>query len=235
MIDFLVLDDDCAALQYSPLLRAARLTLAYAEDNEGIGLTQTKAFKRTFVTWAAENFDWPGMSGDDLFRYNKVLNEYDFPPLEVLHFLLLELKLGRHYKGQFHITKNGKTLVEQPGRLFDGVVPFFLLNVDHGSYSRFGESPIGNWDVWLNVLNVEMDQGATDKALCQVFYGEGTTWREKAVFTSCVLKPLEWAGLVFKEATEVEGQLRQYNFKTPLWRAVLKLSTDDMVPEAKLH
>jgi hypothetical protein len=25
-------------------------------------------------------------------------------PLELLHFLLIELKLGRHYKGQFKIT-----------------------------------------------------------------------------------------------------------------------------------
>jgi len=70
------------------------LTRTAGPRQEGpIGLTKTKAFKRTFVHWAAENFDWPGRSYDELFRYNKVLNEYEFPPLELLHFLLIALKL----------------------------------------------------------------------------------------------------------------------------------------------
>ena len=29
-----------------------------------------------------------------MFRYNKVINEYEFPPLEVLHYLLITLRLG---------------------------------------------------------------------------------------------------------------------------------------------
>ena len=45
------------------------------------------------------------MGFDELFRVNKVLNEYDFVPLELLHFLLIERKLGRHYKGAFKLTK----------------------------------------------------------------------------------------------------------------------------------
>ena len=64
MIDFRQLPDDHPDFAYSPLLRAAVQTLQYAEDNGGIGLTQTKAFKRTFVKWAAEHFGWPGMSAD---------------------------------------------------------------------------------------------------------------------------------------------------------------------------
>jgi len=56
------LSDDCPDLSYSPLLRAARLTLKYAQDHGAIGLTKTGAFKRVFVHWAAEHFDWPGMS-----------------------------------------------------------------------------------------------------------------------------------------------------------------------------
>ena len=48
------------------------------------------------------------MGYDELFSVNKVLNEYDFlPPHELVHFLLIELKLGRHYKGQFKVTKRG--------------------------------------------------------------------------------------------------------------------------------
>lgn len=83
------------------MLRAALLTLQYAQEHGSIGLTKTKAFKRVFVHWAVENFRWPGKSAEEMFRYNKVINEYEFPPLEVLHYLLISLRLGRHYKGEF--------------------------------------------------------------------------------------------------------------------------------------
>ncbi|SFE36245.1 hypothetical protein SAMN04488523_106281, partial [Sulfitobacter brevis] len=92
MIKFSQPSDDHPDLSYSPLLRAALLTLTHAADQGPIGLTKTKAFKRTFVQWAAMHFNWPGYSYEELMRYHKVLNEYDHPPLELLHFLLIQLK-----------------------------------------------------------------------------------------------------------------------------------------------
>ena len=89
------------------MLRAALLTLQYAQEHGSIGLTKTKAFKRVFVHWAVEHFGWPGKSAEEMFRYNKVINEYEFPPLEVLHYLLISLRLGRHFKGEFRLTKRG--------------------------------------------------------------------------------------------------------------------------------
>lgn len=240
MIDFLQLPDDHPDLASSPLLRAAVLTLKYVEDHGPIGLTQTKAFKRTFVKWAAEHFDWPGMSAEELFRYSKVLNEYDFPPLEILHFLLIELKLGRHYKGEFRLTKRGKELAHQPAHLFYLLIPFYLFEIDHSTYGRFSEQLFGKWDVWLNVLNVEMDQGALEQDLFRVFYGdtidgEGKGWRELAVFSSYVLRPLAWSGLIFEQDTSKDGKREQHYFKTPLWRSVLKLDLDDTLESVRQH
>ena len=40
--------------------------------------------ERIFVHWAVEHFDWPGKSAEEIFSYNKAINEYEFPPLEVL-------------------------------------------------------------------------------------------------------------------------------------------------------
>ncbi len=60
-----------------------------------------------------------------MFRFNKVINEYEFPPLEVLHFLLISLRLGRHFKGEFRLTKRGAELAETPGRLFAELIPYF--------------------------------------------------------------------------------------------------------------
>ncbi len=151
MITFHPLSDDHPDLTYSPLLRAALLTLQYAQEHGAIGLTQTKAFKRVFVHWAVEHFDWPGSSAEEMFRYNKVINEYEFPPLEVLHYLLITLRLGRHFKGEFKLIKRGAELAQAPGKLFAELIPFFILKIDHASYARFEERPFGKWDVWMNV------------------------------------------------------------------------------------
>jgi len=234
MIEFRQLPDDHPDLAHSPLLRAARLTLQYTEEHGSIGLTKTKAFKRVFVHWAVENFDWPGRSADDMFRVHKVINEYDFPPLEVLHALLIMLKLGRHYKGEFRLTKRGAELANAPGKLFAELIPFFILKIDHASYARFDERPFGKWDVWMNVINLEADQGITEKALFGVFYGEGpdwhnARWREMAAFSSCVLRPLEWAGLLVQTSGEIDGEPANHVFKTPLWRSVMKLDLDHML------
>ena len=50
MIEFRPLSDDHPDLSHSPMLRAALLTLRYAQEHGAIGLTKTKAFKRVFVS-----------------------------------------------------------------------------------------------------------------------------------------------------------------------------------------
>lgn len=75
-----------------------------------------------------------------MFRYNKVVNEADFPPLEFLHFLLIRLRFGRHYKGTIRAMNEGRTYVGQPGALFDELVRFFLLAMDHAACSQAGEA-----------------------------------------------------------------------------------------------
>jgi hypothetical protein len=50
-----------------------------------------------------------------------------------------------------------------------------------------------------------------------------------AAFSSCVLHPLEWAGLLVQIREERDGIHVHNVFKTPLWRSALKLDTDDML------
>jgi hypothetical protein len=239
MNEFRELSDDDPVLSHSPLLRAAQLTLQYAQDHGPIGLTKTGAFKRVFVHWAAEHFDWPGFSRDELFEVNKVLNEYDFPPLELLHFILVQMKLARHYKGEFRVTKRGAELLKSPAALFAEVIPFFLFEIDHVAYSRFKDGPLGSWDVWLNVLNVEVEDGASSNQLYEVFYGsvadDPSGWRERGAFCHCVLEPLCWSGLLFEVKDEHQQFGESHYFKTPLWRAALQLDTNDMLEPTHLH
>lgn len=116
MIRIKPLPDDVAILDQSHIFGGARLILAYVAEQGAIPLTPSKALKRVFVNWAAEAFDWPYWTMADLYCINKVLNEHDFGPLEVLHNLLIELKLGRHDKGTFRLTKVGQGLVEKTQR-----------------------------------------------------------------------------------------------------------------------
>jgi hypothetical protein len=50
-----------------------------------------------------------------------------------------------------------------------------------------------------------------------------------AAFSSSVLRPLEWAGLLVQTREEREGKHVHHVFKTLLWRSTLKLDTDNML------
>ena len=50
-----------------------------------------------------------------------------------------------------------------------------------------------------------------------------------AAFSSCVLRPLEWAGLLVQTREERKGKHIHHVFKTPLWRSAMKLDTDGML------
>lgn len=236
-----MLPDDHPNLQYSPLLRAAVLTLNYALEHGAIPITKTKAFKRVFVHWAVEHFEWPDHSLEEMQRYHKVINQGDFLPLEVLHYLLIQLKLGRHYRDEFRLTKRGAALAKSPSQLFVELIPFYVLLIDHTSYSRFDERPFGKWDVWLNVINWEANHGSTEAKLYRAFYGEDADWdnagwRQLAAFSSYVLKPLEWAGFLIQKREETaDGKHVHHVFKTPLWRSALKLDLDDQLRPATLQ
>ena len=241
MIEFRQIDDAEPALAQSPMVRALEKTIAYIAENGGIGLTPSKAFKRVFVHWAAREFNWPGYSEEDLFAINKVLNEIDFGPLMDLHDVMIALKIGRHYKGQFKLSKAGQGLVGHPGRTFGIVTPFYLFEVNHARFSRFDDEPIlGNWDVFLNVLNVETEDGATGADLRQVLFGEPPPGdRFDDVLSSLyiqVLRPLCWTGFLEENRAQGPFRTRESMFtKTPLWRAALRLETDGMVRRALRH
>lgn len=243
MIEFRYISDDEPALAFSPLLRGLLKTFDYLSEHGSIGLTQSKAFKRNFVHWAASQFDWPGLREADLFTVNKVLNEQDFMPLSDIHFLLTTLKIGRHYKGQFKLTKAGSELRAQPGRLFGIITPFYLFEIDHAAWSRLPDNRlVGNWDLFLNIINVEAEAGVTGAELRRVLYGDPQPSQFPrydetmgALYTQ-VLRPLVWTGLLHETRPDKSYRIRDSVFsKTPLWRAALKLETDSIVRPPTRH
>ena len=238
MIEFLTVNDDDPALAHSPMVRAIGKTFTYIAENGPIGLTPSKAFKRVFVHWAAAKFDWPRLSETDLFSVNKVLNEMDFWPLMDIHDMLIALKIGRHYKGSFRLTKAGQSLVGHPGRLFGIITPFYLFEFDHQRFARMPERPLGNGDVFLNVLNVEAENGISGRDIDRVFYGtqaKAQYNRDLASLYAQVLRPLIWTGLLAEHRDKGDWVEDAVFTKTPLWHAALRLDTDDMVQPAMQH
>lgn len=240
MNEFREVDDADPALGLSPMVCAIEKTFAYITERGGIPLTASKAFKRAFVHWAAAEFAWPGYSETDLFAVNKVLNEIDFAPLMELHDLMIALKIGRHFKGRFLLSKAGRSLVGHPGRLFGIITPVYLFEVDHQRYSRRPQRPLVDWGIFLNVLNIEAEDGATGGDIRRALYGKPASDAcFDAVLTSLylqVLRPLCWTGLLREDRADGPRRLEISMFtKTPLWRAVLRLDTDDIVSSATRH
>ena len=223
------------------MLRAVGLTLDHIDANGPIALTPSLALKRYFVEWAAEAFAWPLYTAEDLYAVNKVLNEVDFPPLAIMHDLLLSTRLARHRQGALHMTRLAQQLRSDPAALWTLLAKQFLFATDHTGYTRFGDWPFGNWDIFLNIINVEAEQGLTEPHLVKTLYGlerQGVYDREYYdhagfLFTH-VLRPLNWIGFLAETSGSDRRSDKTY-WKTPLWRACLQLSTDDMVDAPSRH
>jgi hypothetical protein len=136
MIKLLPIQLDDPALDSSKMLDALYKTMGYAEEHGGIGLTQSKAFNRKFCHWAADEFTWPEYFKDELLSIQKVLNEWDVPPVMVLHDVLSVMKLGRHVKGKFQFSNKAKGLAEDRSKMFAALVENYLFNYDHGRMQR---------------------------------------------------------------------------------------------------
>jgi hypothetical protein len=237
MIDFRPIDSDDAALAHSPLLRAALLTFSYIDENGPINLTASGGLKRYFVNWAAEAFAWPYYRGPDLFAVSKVLNEFDFPPLMILHKVLISAKLARHYKGALRLTKLAQVLRARQGELWTVLIRHLLFVIDHARYTRVGDLIVGDWDIFLNILNVEAQMGLTEERFCAVLFGadRGKDYRLKSMTYVHILRPLCWAGLLDEGRHGEPYPIERLYTKTPLWHAALALETDAILQAPSRH
>ncbi len=111
--------------------------LQLAGDTGGIELTKSGFFNRKCVVWAAEVFQWPEYQPAHLYRLNKVLNEQDFPPLTVMHDLLVLSQLLRYRKGFAMLTPTGKAMLASFGKLQALLFETYFTRYDFGSAERF--------------------------------------------------------------------------------------------------
>jgi hypothetical protein len=237
---FQPLGDDDPILRGSPLVMGIAKTIAYAHENGHIELTKSGFFKRSFVNWAADKFNWPDYSRDELYQINKVLNEQDFQPLAQIHALLIYLKIGRHYKGTFRLTKKGKALVGRPGEIFGLVAEPYLFDIIHCHYISEIDRVALAWPIVVNILNIEADTGVTLKRAAELLFPVvNSEWiydpRPSNAYVG-VLRPFCWLGLLCEHCpADFHKRDETIFIKTALWRTTLRLPTDDMLKPIMLH
>lgn len=230
----LALHHDVDVMDLSPLIRGMVLTLRYAGEHGGIGLTRSVAMNRKFVHWAADHFAWPGHTAEDLFAVNKVLDEQDMFPLRPMRDLLHHFKLIRRFKGTLRLSRPGRALASEPRLLFDLAAPVYLYGYVHDEYSRDDHGVVGNWHIFLNLINIEARTGCSLEHLIGILYGLEHTDRYDAHYSSVrsafrlnVIRPLCWLGLLREDRDGLslfeDGTLH----KTPLWSAALRLESDN--------
>lgn len=121
-----------AAFGGSLLLRHARLVLAAIDAEGGIKLTAKNNLGRAFVAQMVEAFDWPDYGREEVYRFNKVINEPDFLPLHLLHILLREARLVRRLKGRLLLSRKGRALLTEDTA---GALQLELFETVFGDYN----------------------------------------------------------------------------------------------------
>lgn len=234
MIKLNPIADNDPLLNQSKLLYALEQTVRYAEENNGIGLTQTKLFNRKFAHWGAQNFNWPTYSEEKLLRVQKVLNEWDVPPVMVIHDVMTVAKWGRHVKGKFQLSKSIEQLAQHRGQLFAELTQQFLFRYNHGRMSRLDFQAPGDWRDFLNIINVEAHEGTTEPQLVKALYGidersdpSEREYRDHRWFLSSeVLRPLCWMGFLEEIQVSDDRLADRVFWKTLLWSKCFTLDTD---------
>ncbi|MEP4197272.1 MAG: hypothetical protein ABJL99_16740 [Aliishimia sp.] len=94
------------------------------------------------------------------------------PPVMVIHDVMTITKWGRHVKGRFRLSKSVKALTTHRGQLFEALlVQQYLFGYNHGRLSQIDFTAPGNWDTFLNIINVEAQQGLTEAHLMKTLHG----------------------------------------------------------------
>ena len=132
------------------------------------------------------------------------------------------------------------SIAERPGKIFGVMTPYFLFHVNHEYLSRRPAKLTGNWRLFLNVLNIEAENGVTVTAFRETLYGphdpaKGYDETLGGLYVQ-VLRPLCWAGLLVEHGASDRISFGPRTFiKTPLWRVALQLDTDSQVRPATRH
>ena len=226
MIAFREIEDDDPILDLSPLVRTLDFLRREFDANDmGIPLTATMALKPELIARAVIEIKWPDWMEEDVYRRIKVAREEHYDPLWVLHYELINLRFARHYRRHLALTKMGRPIIESRFRSFHFLTKHLMLGSRRFQFGR--DHLMGNWDIWLNVLDMEAEGAVTGEYLTHVLYGppdrDGPFDERTSYLYNGVLTPLIWSGLLTESIPEARLLSERTYSRTPLWDRYLDL------------
>ena len=122
-------------------LNNARVLLDALNVPAGTKATSAGNLNRKFVLQMLDAMRWPPDFLEDLWRYNKVVNEEDVFPLHLNRLVAQQAGLIRMTKGAFHLTKKGRDLCQEDraGELFALLFHTFFRKFNLGYLDRVPE------------------------------------------------------------------------------------------------
>jgi hypothetical protein len=184
----------------------ALILLRRAAETGGLKLTATGNLSRAVVEEMCGSIEAPDYDKDELFRYQKVVNEPDFLPLHFVRILTQAAKLLRTYHGKLILTRLGKRMLalEQHGPL---QAVLFHVAFWHMNLAYFDRYPVDPWpQSQVGIILWSLSASAHDwlpretlTRLCAspVIGVLESQWDfSSSAMEARVLRPLVWFGLL---------------------------------------
>lgn len=232
-------------IKNSKAMSGVSLFLKRLSEPSGVKLTTTGNLNRKFVTEMVDELNWEDYTAEEVYRFSKVINEPDFPPLHYIHILTKESRLVRKYKGNLIATPEGRSLSrpDQAGALFTKLfsATFEILNASY--FDRFPNDgwPEGHIAIILCCLGMGGYEWQTADVLVRktAFPDEesiNATWDfTSSAYFMRVLRFLEWFGLIEQRKVSKPGdkiEEKEFRVKKSLkdiFSFDIKFSADDVL------
>ncbi|MCH7777638.1 MAG: hypothetical protein IH878_14040 [Gemmatimonadetes bacterium] len=223
------------------VLNHARLVMGHMAANTGVKLTTTGNFNRKFVEQMVRDFRWPGFEPEVVWRFNRVLNEPDYVPVNFLHALINVAGLGRKHKGTFRLSRLGRSLLppEAAGELnavlFDATCNRYnLAYLDRRPIKESFQPQIG---LTLFLMSKVAETPRSPEELLAITTlpidppQSDFPFHPEAIFRVRVLGYLEWFGLLEKVRIAANDQVGQQHLyrKTPLFDRFLSFDIEALI------
>jgi len=224
-----------AEIGQSAVARNALILLHAASVAPGLKLTATGNLSRQVVAEMRELFTWPAFDKEEVLRFFKVINEPDFLPLHFVRYLVEASQLIKKQKSHFKITRNGKQVLESPGRdalqalLFH--MAFWMSDLGYFSRGLLGGWPQADAGVVFWSLSVSANDWTSPERLARLctipINGVLDQQYDRAGYAiqGVILRPLNAFGLLEQRTEPIPGQRfakAHFYRKTPLFDRFLK-------------
>jgi len=224
----------------------ALFLLRRAAETGRLKLTATGNLSRAVVEEMCRAIKCPGYDKDELFRYQKVVNEPDFLPLHFVRILTQSAKLFRTYGGKLVSTPLGRRMLaaEQHGPLQAILfhVAFWHLNLAYFDRYSLDSWPLTQVGVILWSLSASAHDWLPRETLTRLCASPVVGVLESqwdfgsSVMEARLLRPLVWFGLLesrtrARSATELVDP-RHYR-KAPLFDRFVKFDVQVESPDIR--